>query len=205
LKTKIDLESWNRKDHFEFFSQFEEPFHGITVNVDCTQTYTECKNSEDSFFLKYLHRSLTAANTIRAFRLRILDNQVYEYEKINASPTIMREDGSFGFSYMDYYSNFEKFQAYAKTVIANIRKSNGLFPAVSGEGVIHYSSLPWLKFTALSHARSYTFPDSAPKISFGKMTRKNGRCLMPMSVHTHHGLVDGHDVGLYVAKLEEIL
>jgi chloramphenicol O-acetyltransferase type A len=30
--------------------------------------------------------------------------------------------------------------------------------------VIHFSAIPWLDFTSLSHARSYTFPDSCPKI-----------------------------------------
>jgi chloramphenicol O-acetyltransferase type A len=41
---------------------------------------------------------------------------------------------------------------------------------------IHFSAIPWLNFTSLSHARSYTFPDSSPKISFGKMTiSENGK------------------------------
>jgi chloramphenicol O-acetyltransferase type A len=40
---------------------------------------------------------------------------------------------------------------------------------------IHFSAIPWLNFTSLSHARSYTFPDSSP-ISFGKMTiSENGK------------------------------
>jgi chloramphenicol O-acetyltransferase type A len=39
----------------------------------------------------------------------------------------------------------------------------------------------------LSHA---AFPDSCPKISFGKMTVSKKRT-MPMSIHVHHGLMDG--------------
>ena len=33
-KTKLNIESWNRKEHFRFFSAFDDPFFGITTNVD---------------------------------------------------------------------------------------------------------------------------------------------------------------------------
>ncbi|MBX2826601.1 MAG: chloramphenicol acetyltransferase [Flavobacteriaceae bacterium] len=205
MKKKIDLETWSRKDHFQFFSQFEEPYHSITVEVDCTRTYHESKEKGYSLFLSYLHKSLIAANAVPAFRLRILDGEVYEFDTINASPTIPRPDGTFGFSYIDFHPDFSIFQERAKEVIVKVEKSTGLDPATSGQNVIHYSSLPWLKFTSLSHARSYSFPDSCPKISFGKMTELNGKRVMPMSVHAHHGLVDGRHVGEYVKILEEIL
>lgn len=205
MKTKIDLENWNRKEHFKFFSQFDEPFHSVTVNVDCTKTYKESKEGGTSFFLNYLHKSLVAANSVKAFRLRIIDGEVYEYDHINASPTIGRTDGTFGFSYMDFHAAFEKFLPHALEVTEKVRQAEGLGPAAAVENVIHYSSLPWLKFTALSHARNYSYPDSAPKISFGKMTEEMGRKTMPMSVHVHHGLVDGSDVGLYVEKFQELL
>ena len=205
MKTKINLENWNRKEHFQFFSQFDEPFHSVTVNVDCTKTYNESKENGTSFFLNYLHKSLVAANRVKAFRLRIVDGEVYEYDHINASPTIGRTDGTFGFSYMDFHPDFANFLPHALEITEKIKKGTGLGPAAAVENVIHYSSLPWLKFTALSHARNYSYPDSAPKISFGKMTEEKGRKTMPMSVHVHHGLVDGSDVGLYVEKLQELL
>ena len=36
MKQKIDLSTWNRKEHFEFFCTFEEPFFGITTQIDMT-------------------------------------------------------------------------------------------------------------------------------------------------------------------------
>jgi chloramphenicol O-acetyltransferase type A len=205
MKHKLELDSWNRRDHFEFFRKFEEPYFGICVDVDCTETFEECKANERSFFLRYLHKSLTAANGIESFRYRITDNEVFVHDIINASPTIGRPDGTFGFSYMDYNSDFSTFEKHAKQVIENIQAGTGLNPALSGENVIHYSSLPWLKFTALSHARSLSQPDSCPKISFGKVTQEHGRWTMPMSVHVHHALADGYDVGLYVAAFQKLL
>ena len=39
----IDIATWNRKEHFEHFSAFDDPFFGVTVHVDCTRSYQEAK------------------------------------------------------------------------------------------------------------------------------------------------------------------
>ena len=43
MKKKIDIITWNRKEHFEFFSKFEEPFFGTTIQFDCTKAYHKAK------------------------------------------------------------------------------------------------------------------------------------------------------------------
>ena len=205
MRTLLDIEVWNRKDQFRFFSQFEEPFFGITVQVDCTEAYAHAKANNYSFFLYYLHLSLKAANQIEPFRYRIVDGNVYRYDIVNASPTINRPDGTFGFSYMNYDPDFASFASSAKIIMEEVRNSTGLVPAVSGENVIHYSSIPWINFTGLSHARSFSFKDSCPKISFGKMTEVSGRKLMPLSIHVHHALMDGFHVGEYIDLYQQLL
>ncbi len=52
---------------------------------------------------------------------------------------------------------------------------------------------------------SFYFKDSAPKISFGKMTETNGEKSMPVSIHVHHALVDGVDVGRYIDCYQELM
>lgn len=202
MKKEINISEWNRKDHFLFFSQFEEPFFGMTVQIDCTIAYEQVKKNNQSFFLYYLYRALRAANTVEAFRFRIINGKVYAYEQVNASSTISRPNHTFGFAYMDYEEDENSFYEKAKEIIKCVQQSEGLIPAVSGENVIHFSAIPWLNFTSISHARSFTFPDSCPKISFGKVTEKNGVKTMPVSVHVHHGLADGYHVGLFVEEFQ---
>lgn len=201
----INIETWNRKDHFNFFSQFEEPFFGVTLQVDCTCAYQNAKAQNKSFFLYYLYRALKAANQVENFRYRIVDEKVYLYDVIHASPTIDRPDGTFGFAYMDYNEDEDLFLEQARQVVEEVKNASGLVPAVSGENVIHFSAVPWLDFTSVSHARSFTFPDSCPKITFGKMVEENGRRRMAVSIHVHHGLADGYHVGLFVERFQELL
>ncbi|WP_129717644.1 chloramphenicol acetyltransferase [Pedobacter sp. SYP-B3415] len=203
--SELDLENWARKDHFNFFSKFEEPFFGVTIRVDCTAAYRVSKASGKSFFLYYLYQALKAANETEAFRYRISGDKVLVYDQVHASPTINRPDGTFGFAYIDFNEDEEAFHRAAQHTIAAVKAGSGLVPAVSGENVIHCSALPWLDFTGISHARSFSFPDSCPKISFGKVTEHAGRKSMPVSIHVHHALADGYDVGRFVTHFEELM
>lgn len=205
MKTAIDIAGWIRKDHFQFFSQFEEPFYGVTVSIDCTAAYLYAQKHSISFFQYYLYQALKAANAIENFRYRIIDKAVYLFDHIDASPTVHRPDGTFGFSYIDYSEDEDVFYANATQVIEAAKLSSGLVPAVSGENVIHFSAVPWINFTAVSHARCFSFADSCPKITFGKITEENGKKHMPLGVHVHHALVDGYHVGLFIDRFQELM
>ena len=199
----IDVETWHRRDHFQFFREFAEPFFGLTLRVDCETAYARAKRSGESFFLRYLHHILGAINDVECFRYRIRGEQVVVHDTIHASATIDREDGTFDFSYIPFQADFAGFATGARREIDRIRNSTGLNPTVAGDDVIHFSAVPWLDFTGLSHARQYTHPDSCPKISVGKMTEQGGRLGMPLSLHAHHALMDGRDVAVFADRLRE--
>ena len=205
MKKLLDLQQWERKDQFHFFQQFEEPFFGVCIQIDCSHAYKLSKEKGISFFLYYLHKSLAAANAIEPFRYRIADQQVWIFETVYASSTINRPNGTFGFSYIDYYADLQQFIAAAEKEIIKVQNSSGLIPAVSGENIIHYSSVPWINFTSVSHARSFSFKDSSPKITFGKMTEENGQRKMPVSIHVHHALMDGYHVGQFLDLFQQLM
>lgn len=207
MKTILDLDNWNRKEHFLFFKQMQEPFFGVTVDVDCSKAYINSKFLNTSFFIYYLHKTLTAVNAFENFRYRILNTHVYVHDRIDGSATISRADGTFGFSLIEYHPDYQIFEETALAEIERIQNTTGLFTReFNAENLIHFSAIPWLKFTSLSHARNMTFPDSCPKISFGKMTiDQNGKRTMPMSIHVHHGLMDAMHVGQMVDYFQQIM
>lgn len=203
MRELIDIESWNRKEHFEFYSKFEEPFYGVCIDLDCTKAYDFCKENNISFFLYYLHKVMLANNDIEEMRYRIIDGMPYIYDEISASATVNREDGTFGFSYIEFRENLDEFIVVANAEIDYIRKGSGLFARKSGQDVFHFSSLPWINFTSVSHARSFTLEDSCPKFSMGKMTIKEGKRIMPFSVHVSHVFVDGNQLGEFLEIVQK--
>lgn len=49
MKQSIDITHWNRREHFEFFSRFDDPFFGITTLVDFTKAYEHIKAHQRPF------------------------------------------------------------------------------------------------------------------------------------------------------------
>lgn len=205
-KTILDIESWNRKEHFRFFSALDDPFFGITAHVDFTAIYHEARHDAQSFFLYSLHHILTKANEIDEFKLRIEGtDSVVKYDTIHVSPTIGREDGTFGFAFFEYLPNRNEFIRQATHEIARVKDGSGLsFSENTGRAdVIRYSSIPWFSFTEMKHAGSFKNGDSVPRISTGKLIATHGSMLLPISICAHHGLMDGRHVARFLNKLSE--
>ena len=170
-KTKLNIESWNRKEHFRFFSAFDDPFFGITTNVDFTTIYLEAKRNSQSFFLYSLHHILTKANETDEFKLRIEEgNSVVKYDTIHVSPTIGREDGTFGFAFFEYIPDRNEFIQQAIQEITRVKNSTGLsFSKNTGrEDVIRYSSIPWLSFSEMKQIRSLAYRQENSSTQMGK-------------------------------------
>jgi chloramphenicol O-acetyltransferase type A len=207
MKQLLNLTSWNRREHFEFFSRFEEPFFGLVSNVDCTPALAEAKRLGVPFFLYYLYQALQAVNQIDALRYRIEDGQVYSFDRIHASATIGRPNHTFGFSFIELHDTLEEFVREAQTEIVAVQASEGLClsPSTARLDVIHFSALPWVRFTGLTHARNFSHPDSIPKISVGQTFTEGSATLMPVSVTVHHGLADGYHVGQFLQEFQRRL
>jgi len=205
MKHKLDLDNWPRKPHFEFFKQFEEPYFGVTINIDLTLALEHAKAAGVSLFIYYLYQSLGAANMVEPFRYRIENDEVMVYDEVHASATINRANGTFGFSYIDYDQSFERFLTGAEEEIERVQNTTDLMPSKSGQNIIQYSALPWINFTSLSHARMFSYADSAPKISFGRITDIDGQKIMAVSIHVHHALMDGLHVGQYIQTFQDLL
>jgi chloramphenicol O-acetyltransferase type A len=203
----LDISNWNRREHFEFFSKFDEPFFGIVAEIDCTNAYSFCKEHQIPFFLYYHYKSVIAVNQTEEFRYRIKDNGIIVYDTIHVTTTISRDDNTFAFSFIPYTLSFEEFLKMAQSEIGIVRSTEGLrMNENTGRlDVIHYSTIPWISFTGVSHARNFKFADSIPKITFGRFSRENMKKNMPVSINVHHGLMDAYHVGQYLQLFEHLI
>ncbi len=205
MKKELALEHYDRREQFHFFKDFEEPFFGITASVNCEKAYAYCKAQEIPFYAFYLHATNTAVNSIPNFRQRLDGRKLMEYDCIHASTTMLRPDHTFGFAYIEHSADFRTFLEQYTSEKNRIANTRTLMPPKMTDQVIHYSALPWVAVTSVSHARKFSIADSCPKITFGKYVSEGGHLKLPVSVHAHHALADGYHVGLFFQKLEELL
>ncbi|WP_298424693.1 CatA-like O-acetyltransferase [uncultured Kordia sp.] len=202
---KLNIDTWNRKQHFEFFNTFKDPFFAVAAPMDVTKAYSFAKATNNSFFAVYLHDCMKAINEIEAFKYRIENEyEVVIHDKIHASATIMRPNKTFGFSFIDYDVDFEIFAQNIKAEKDRIFNSTDLFPPKNTEDCVFCSALPWTHFTGHKepfHGKK----ESVPKIAFSKMEVKDDKKIMTVSVSVNHALMDGYHVGQFTEKFQENL
>ena len=203
-RQKINLETWERGAAFQFFRDFTEPYHGVCLRVDCTAAYRYAKQHHLSVFLSLLHRSLVAAHQVENFRTRIVDGDVWLYEQINGGSAVGRANGTIGLGHYQFHARIDDFVQEAAIELERVRQRDDIerYPEAN---LIRYSVLPWFDFTSISHARDFSQADSAPRITFGKITEADGRRTMPVSIHVHHALADGLHVAQFVDKFQHFL
>ncbi len=202
--TPISLESWPRKAHFRFYNDFLEPFFSVTANVDCTNVVRECRDAHRPSTLRLWHGVISAANAEESFRLRVLNGEPVSYPVIHLSPTVLKSDETFAITFLPFLPDYADFESVAQPRLERAKSSRGLFPDEGPRRVdlIHFSMLPWFRFTGLAHARHLKTPDSEPKITLGKFAKEGDRYLLPVSITAHHGLLDGFHVARFLKKLE---
>jgi len=204
IRKKIDISKWERKEIYNFFKDYEEPYYGITRELECSAALNFAKQKGISFFLYYLYLTLKAVNQTEAFKYRIEGDELYLYDVIDGSATIDRDDGTFGFSHIPYFEDLDLFMERATEEVIEVRTSNRLIRSEIGENVIHFSALPWIGFTHVSHPRRYSRRDSIPKITIGKYRQSGEENLIPVSVHVNHAVADGLHMGVFFDTLQEL-
>jgi chloramphenicol O-acetyltransferase type A len=203
-RQQIDIETWERRALYRFFVGFSEPYHGVCIRVDCSATYHYAKAHGYSVFLSLLHRSLVAAQLVPNFRTFIDDDGAWLYSEVHGGSAVGRPNGTIGFAHYRYCERLEEFLPDATAEVKRVQQRTDL-ERLKQTNLIRYSVLPWMDFTSISHARDLAKSDSAPRITFGKITEANGRRTMPVSIHVHHALCDGLHVAQFVEHFQRLL
>lgn len=207
----LDLASWKRRQHFDLFRTYEQPFFGVCAPVDVSRLRALTREPRGpSFSLAAFWLSMRAANRQEAFRRRLRHDpeqgpRVWVHERIGGGSTVLRDDETFGFAYFPCSPSFAEFVAVAEPAMTAARRPGPLSPHAGDDDLIHYSVLPWISFTSFAHARRSDATDSIPKIVFGRYYRQGERWWMPVSVELHHALADGLHAGRFFETFSELL
>ncbi|KAA5821473.1 chloramphenicol acetyltransferase [Algibacter amylolyticus] len=200
----IDVNTWNRKQHYEHFSALTDPYFGLVIPFNVTKAYYFSKEKGISFFGKYLHACMRAINEVENFKYRIENGNVVEHDVIHASSTIMREDKTIAFSFIDYNENLGTFLDNLEAEKERVKNSNDLFPPKNGLNCIHCSAMPWLNFTGHKEPVSGEI-ESVPKIAFSKISEVDNELMINVAINVNHALIDGYHVGLFSEKFQQYL
>ena len=114
MKTYIDLETYPRRSHFEYFRSLAYPYVGFTANVDVTNLLRFAKEHGGSGFHAILWATSRAANAVPQLRQRIEGDRIAEYDHCNVGHTVALPDTTFCNCTTDCRRDLEDFLPYAK-------------------------------------------------------------------------------------------
>ena len=212
-KQIIDFESWERKENFNFFRNFENPSISIASEVECSGARQRAKENGQSFFLHYLYAILRAANEIKELRFRINNSgQIICYDTVDVlCPIRMHQNGKFFTVRIPWIEDFDTFYKEARHIIDTIPEDGDPYETEniatedSRYSVILVSATPDLYFTSITYTQERKSGSSYPLLNVGKAVTREGKLVIPVAIYVHHGFVDGAHIAEFFRKTEEFL
>ena len=175
MKHIIDINTWERKENYEFFLGFQNPTISITSEVECAGAKARAKAAGESFFLHYLYAVLRAVNEIPEFRFRIdAEGRVVYFDHVDMlTPIKVKENGRFFTIRLPWNTDFQTFYTTAKAIINDIDPNGNPYDMekVGGKDlldVILLSATPDLYFTSLTCTQEHRHGSNYPLMNAGQ-------------------------------------
>jgi chloramphenicol O-acetyltransferase type A len=209
--SEIDLESWPRKDVYDFYKESPgSPMWGVTVRLKVTRARQICKAHGWPYLQASLFLLSRAVNAYAPMRYRMREeNKVICHEWVHASCPILRRDGSdtYGFCLFESSDSFSDFRQHAERVLDDFHGSKVIvgMNKKTRDDVLHGSVLPWIDFTSYEHAIGKSKRFDIPNYVFGKLVHDDSSNSWDQAfcLHVHHALMDGLHMGRFLELLQQ--
>lgn len=179
--------------------------YSMTVRVNAQKTYEYSKKNNISFFNMTSACILEAINEIPEFKRRIIDDKVYEYEKINAITPLIQEDKSLKVLEIlpvSEHKSIKEYNQYLENKKNDIENNQFLEdPSLSDIlPICSLSCIPWINFDSMTNIIE-SANQTMPVITWGKLV--NGK--IPLSVAASHIFISQYHFELLYKKIEKYL
>ena len=201
----LDMEHYERIEHFRYFLSMPNPYAGVTVQLDVTALELRLRAEHKPVFLTMLYVIHRAVNRVPELRRRIHDGVIIEYDTCPTSHTELCADGTYCYCTLHHDKPFAEYIAYAETERQRRRLDGSLREDADVESMYFISTLPWLHYSALIQPVAGG-EESNPRITWGAFApNAEGRLQMPVTLLVHHALADGsHMAKFYDALRAEL-
>lgn len=206
MYTKIDVNTWKRKEKYKWFNSFTNPCYGFDVDIDVTNIVKYSKDTKTSFFINFLYILTISLNSIEEMRYRIVNDEVRLYNTINPTYTVLKNDFDFANGGIDMVDDYKEFYKRCKDNIEKLKKEElkeGYNTNIDFNDY-YITCLPWLDYSSMSHP----IPDnkesqSVPRICWSKYIFNNDKYTMKLNITVSHALVDGYALSKTFNKVKE--
>ena len=213
MREKINIDTWVRQKAYNTFSDYDDPYTGVTTTLNITNLVILSKNTNNSFYGTMLYFVLMSIDKIDAYKYGYGKDEnnnicVYKYDTIAATATVLNSDNELNFTrYIKYDSDYLKFiQDFSK---AKADAENNVdyykIPNLESMNKIQVTCLPWIRFSNFKDAIDYSEKSSKPKICWGKYYESNGEYFIDFSLLVNHAFQDGYHMSMLINELQNTI
>ena len=204
----LDIETWERKDHFTFFQSRRNPCLCVTSTVDVKHLLQHRNDTASSKhrLTDYLYfAAMRSANTVPEFRMRIVDKQPVIFSTVDAAFTYTGSHSTLHSNCIAKYDDeFQPFSKHIQSARDHADEHPTLTPAGGeSQALIYLTCLRDIHFTSLSNPWDDPWIDSVPRIALGKIDMNSHT--MPISIEALHSFIDGKHLTSFLICLSSIL
>ena len=204
--SKIDLESWDRKEYFLHYYNDVRCTYSVTVNVDITKIYNRVKEKNLRLYPTLIWWIANSVNHFRFLRFNHDENgDIGYFEEVNPSYTFMPQGSEkFYVLWSKYDQDFRVFYDHCVEVMDTCDTSK-MFPmADMPRNCFDISSIPWIEFSAFNLNVFSSGTHLPPIFTTGKLIKVNGIVKLPFSLQVHHSVCDGYHAGQFFTYLQQL-
>lgn len=208
LMKKIDMNTWDRKEIYDFFSKVSHPFYMVSFVTDVTELKAFTMRHACSFYYALIFLCGKAMSRVENFRYICQGEDVYVIDERKPSFTD-RKAGSELFHIVTVPLDEDILSFCQSAKEASRRQDSFIDITQESFQLAYFSCFPTLRLTALTNEFDVLAPDfssdSIPRIAWGKYSEHNGRLELTISVEVNHRFIDGIHIEKFASCLERMI
>lgn len=201
---EMDLQTWNRREHFSHYTSQVPCFYSMCVDVDVTQL----KKRGERLYPALLYGLCAVANRHREFRMAFDgEGRLGWFEEISPCYTVFHpETETFSCLWTQFSPDYREFCARYQEDLRLYGTREGFWGKPHPpENLCDISMIPWQTFTGFHLDLPRGERHLLPIFTMGKVHEVQGKWLLPLAVQVHHGVCDGFHVCRFVEELQQLL
>lgn len=206
--TPVSLDEWERSNHFQYYRNILKCGYSVTVALDVTAFHRHVQREAIRFFPAFVYCVSRQIQEMREFRMGTDEggNPGF-YDCLHPNYTIFHEDDhTFSDLWTEYTPDFAAFYYRMTEDMQKYGSRKGVkIKPQQPKNFYCISCVPWLDFTGYSAYTQSGEPMLFPIITYGKITKKDGKETVPFCVNISHAAADGYHTSQFINGLQEKL
>ncbi len=202
----IDIDSWERREHFHHYMNNANCTFSLTVNIDITTLLAAIRSNGLRTYPTMIYLVSRVVNNNRNFRFAFDDDGRLGYwDHMSAEyPLFHQDDQTFSYIYTDYQEEFSRFYNCCVVDMTRYKDMKGITTRQPPANSFSVSCIPWVSFTGFNLNIMTDGRYLAPIITWGKHFEQAGKIQMPLSVQIHHAVADGYHASRFINDVQHL-